>query len=243
MVCARTANENGLRSRYHFGRSVRCAWPYSPMVLGTPVGDDSPASENLEIVAEGVPGVAVTDLILADDGIFRAAAPVRETTLQVVDRRSGYPITRVKGITLQQELDLAREQFEKDLAELTTKQFIDKYTAADASYSAHWYRVHTCTECYRQFAGSELEKVGVDHCPACAHYLRGNHFAGLLSGRVSVSVPDRFFQARRVQSFVDHGWSLVGSISGTVSLHRHRFESATVMIAPGVWVQRHDQPA
>ena len=105
------------------------------MVLGTPVGDDSPASENLEIVEEVEPGasyglrvlgVAVTDLILADDGIFGAAAPVRETTLQVVDRRSGYPITRVKGITLQQELDLAREQFEKDLAELTTKQFIDK---------------------------------------------------------------------------------------------------------------------
>src|SRR5665213_753915 len=99
MVCARTANENGLRSRYHFGRSVRCAWPYSPMVLGTPVGDDSPASENLEIVEEVEPGasyglrvlgVAVTDLILADDGIFGAAAPVRETTLQVVDRRSGY---------------------------------------------------------------------------------------------------------------------------------------------------------
>jgi hypothetical protein len=222
------------------------------MVLSKPVGDDAPASENLEIVEEVEPGAsyglralgaAVTDLVLADDGIFGAAVPVRETTLQVVDRRNGYPITRVKGITLQQELNLAREQFEKDLAELTTKQFIDKYTGADASYSAHWYRVHTCTECHRQFAGSEQQKLGVEECPACAHELRSGNFAKLVRGRVSVRVPDRFFQARCAQSFVDHGWSLIGSISGAVSLERGRFESATIMIAPGVWVQRHDQTA
>jgi hypothetical protein len=221
-------------------------------VLDNPVGDDAPASENLEIVEDIEPGAsyglrtlgaAVTDLILADDGIFGGAIPVRETTLQVVDRRNGYPITRVKGITLQRELDLAREKFETDLAALTTKQFIDKYTGADPSNSSHWYRVHTCTECHRQFAGSEQEKLGVEICPACAHELRASHLVGRFTGRLSVSVPDQFFQARCVQSFVDHGWSLIGSISGAVSLHRGRFESATVMIAPGVWVQRHDQPA
>jgi DNA-directed RNA polymerase subunit RPC12/RpoP len=72
----------------------------------------------------------------------------------------------------------------RKLAELTTKQLIDKYTGADPSYSANWYRVHPCTECHRQFAGSEQQKFGVEQCPACAHELRGGHFAGLFTGCV-----------------------------------------------------------
>jgi hypothetical protein len=71
----------------------------------------------------------------------------------------------------------------------------------------------------------------------------GGHFTRLFTERISLNVPDQFFQAGYVQSYVEHDWSLIGSIRYAVSLRQHRVNSATIVIAPGVWVQRHAQPA
>jgi len=184
-------------------------------------------------------------MVFAEDtGILPARAPLQHVTLQVVDRRDGVPIAHVSGITLQRELDQAREGFQSDLEKLTTKEFIDKYTGKgpDWKNTTRHYRVDACRDCHRPFADTECltrSELKRTRCPACDHEVRRRHFVGLLRGSFNVLVPDQYFQARSAQSFVDHGWIISGNLSGVVSIHRHRFEVATITIAPGIWVQLH----
>jgi DNA-directed RNA polymerase subunit RPC12/RpoP len=210
--------------------------------------DQSPAaSTDLEIVESVEPVVKraakamgttlLLGLIFGPD-IPSADSLTPRTTITVVDRQSGQAITSVRGITYEAELEAARSRFADELATMTTAEFVSRYSSQRSAAGEHWYRVHRCMDCARDFAGTELRAGVGERCPACAYDHGHRSLVARLRPSWVVIVPDDYFRVRCAQSFADRGWAIERGEEGALLVHRKLRERATIVAQPGVWVQR-----
>jgi len=121
---------------------------------------------------------------------------------------------------------------------MTTAEFLAHYSSQRSAEGQHWYRVHRCIDCARDFAGTEWRAGVGDRCPACAHDYTHRSLIQRLRPSLVVIVPDEYFRARCAQSFADHGWTIEEGEAGVLNVHRKPRERLTIVAEPGVWVQR-----
>jgi DNA-directed RNA polymerase subunit RPC12/RpoP len=212
--------------------------------IPTNTGVSGFAADDLQLVARGESTASYAGKLIGENALAALfgdifdADPIRATVLSVVDRRTTDVITQVKGITFQRELDDARQRFTRELTTLSTNEFKERYQGRTVSDTTHWFRVHRCEDCGRDFAGSELRANTGDRCPACADDRLRRSLRRFIHPQARVAVPDHYFLVRCVQSFQDHDWRATRESELEVKVQRVARSGKTIVVELGNWLQR-----